>query len=183
MVMAWSQPNVQTLKLTINTDQGIAAQALYLLALPTLPSSSKPGSGLALFKSTLYTLSTASAIAHWVLLYHTFMSPTFSLSSFLTFSWLPSLNIPPHDTPIAEAFAHFLEWDAVMAYSTSFIAGLWLSLVQTKTMNIDGWVKEALAKIFLGVVAGPGAMLCTIWMDREDTLVHTFQAMSEGDKK
>jgi len=102
-------------------------QTLYLLAVPSPPSSSlssKPGSGSALFKSTLYTLSTAAAIAHWVFLYHIFTSPSFSLSSLLTFSWLPSLSIPPHDISYAEAFAHFLEWDAVMCYSTAYLGAL-----------------------------------------------------------
>jgi len=161
-----------------------AAQTLYLVAVPAPPSSSKPGSGLALFKSTLYTLSTASAIAHWVFLYHTFTSPTFSLHSLLTFSWLPSLSIPPHDISSAEAFGHFLEWDAIMSYSAAFLAGLWLlSLARTKTTNVDGWVKEALAKFFLGVVAGPGAMLYTIWGEREDALVDASKPEGQGDKK
>ena len=49
-------------------------QALDPLAAPRRPSppssspSSKPGSESALFKSTLYTLSAAAAIAHWVFL-------------------------------------------------------------------------------------------------------------------
>jgi hypothetical protein len=161
-----------------------ATQVLYLLAAPAPPSSSKPGSGLALFKSTLYTLSTATAITHWVFLYHTFTSPTFSLPALLNFSWLPSLSIPPHDISSAEAFAHFLEWDAIMSYSTAFLAGLWLlSLARTKTTNVDGRIKEALAKIFLGVVAGPGAMLCSMWGGREEALVHAWKAEGEGDQK
>ena len=48
-----------------------ATQALDRLTVPSMPSSSpssKPGSGSALFKSTLYTLSAAAAIAHWVFL-------------------------------------------------------------------------------------------------------------------
>lgn len=164
-----------------------ASQALYLLAVPAPPpssSSSRPGSGSALFKSTLYTLSTLSAIAHWVFLYHTFTSPAFSLSSLLTFDWLPSLGIPPHDISSAQAFAHFLEWDALMSYSTSFLAGLsLLDLARTKTTSVDRWVNEALTKIFLGIVAGPGAMLCTIWAEREDALVHAWKAKAEAEKK
>jgi len=160
-------------------------QTLYLLAVPSPPSSSsssKPGSGSALFKSTLYTLSTAAAIAHWVFLYHIFTSPSFSLASFLNFSWLPSLSIPPHDISYAEAFAHFLEWDAVMCYSTASLGALWLlSLARTKTTSVAGWVMEALGKIFVGVVVGPGAMLCRIWWEREDALVHAWRA--EGEKR
>jgi len=67
-------------------------QAFYFLAVPSPPSSSsssKPGSGSALFKSVLYTLSAAAAIAHWVFLYLILTSPSFSLSSLVTFSWLP----------------------------------------------------------------------------------------------
>ena len=85
-------------------------QTLYLLAVPSPPSSSsssKPGSGSALFKYTLYTLSAATAIVHWVFLYHTFTSPSFSPFTLLSFSWLPSLSIPPRDTSHAEAFARF----------------------------------------------------------------------------
>ena len=161
-----------------------ATQSLYLLAVPALPSSSKPGSGSALFKSTLYTLSTVSAIAHWVFLYHTFTSPTFSFSSLLDFSWLPSLSIPPHDIPSAEAFAHFLEWDAITSYLAAFLAGLWLlGLARTQTTSVDGWIKEALAKICLGIVAGPGAMLYTIWGEREDALVHASKAEGQEEKK
>ena len=80
---------------------------------PSSSSSSRPGSKSSLFKSTLYTLSTAAAIAHWVFLYHIFTSLSFSPSSLLTFSWLPSLSFPPRDTSHAEAFAHVWEWDAV----------------------------------------------------------------------
>jgi len=161
-------------------------QALYLLTVPSPPSSSpssKPGSGSALFKSTLYTLSTAAAIAHWVFLYHVFTAPSFSLPSLLTFSWLPSLSIPPRDTPHADAFAHFLEWDAVMCYATAFLGALWLlDLARTKTTSVGGWVKEVLGKIFVGVVAGPGAMLCTLWGEREDALVHAWKAEGEKNK-
>ena len=162
-----------------------AAQALYRLAAPAPPASSpasKPGSGSALFKSTLYTLSTGAAIAHWVFLYRFFSAPAFAPSSLLNFSWLPSLSIPPHDTPATEAFAHFLEWDAVICYTTASLGGLWLlDLARTKTTSVDGWVKEVVGKIFVGVVAGPGAMLCTIWGEREDALVHAWRA--EGEKK
>ena len=71
-----------------------------------------------------------------------------------------------------------------MSYSTSFIAGLWLlGLARTQTTSIDGWIKEALAKIFLGIVAGPGAMLYTICGEREDALVHALKAEGEGEKK
>lgn len=162
-----------------------ATQALYLLAVPSPPSSSpssKPGSGSTLFKSTLYTLSTAAAIAHWAFLYYLFTSPSFSLSSLLTFSWLPPLSIPPPDISHEEAFAHFLEWDAVLSYSTASLGALWLlDLARMKTTSVGEWVKEVLGKIFVGVVAGPGAMLCTIWGEREDALVHAWKA--EGEKK
>lgn len=71
-----------------------------------------------------------------------------------------------------------------MCYSTAFIAGFWLlSLARTKTTNVDGWIKEALSKIFLGVVAGPGAMLYSIWGEREDALVHAWKAEAGADKK
>jgi len=33
---------------------------------------------------------------------------------------------------------------------------------------------EALGKIFVGVVVGPGAILCRIWWEREDALAHTW---------
>ncbi len=71
-----------------------------------------------------------------------------------------------------------------MCYSTAFLAGFWLlGLARTQTTSVDGWVKEALAKILLGVVAGPGAMLYTIWGEREDALVHASKAEGEEEKK
>ena len=42
------------------------------------------------------------------------------------------------------------------------------------------WVGEGgLGKISIGVVAGPGAMLCTIWGERVDALVHAWKAAGE----
>ena len=130
-----------------------AMQALYYLAVP-LPSSSspssEPGSGSTLFKSTLYTFSTAGAIAHWVFL------------QLLPFR----LSIPPHDLPAAEAFAQILEWDTVMCHATASLGVLRLDIARTKTTSVDGWLKEVVGQIDIGVVAGPGAMLCTIWGER-----------------
>jgi hypothetical protein len=163
-----------------------AVQTLYLLLTPESPPSSpssKPGSGLALFKFTLYALSTAGAIAHWTFLYQTFTSPSFSLSSLFTFSWLPSLSIPPRNISRVEAIAHFLEWDAVMCYSAAFLGGLWLlNLARMKTTSESGWVSEVFRKFSVGVVAGPGAMLYSIWGEREDALVHAWKAEGENNK-
>jgi hypothetical protein len=76
-----------------------------------------------------------------------------------------------------------LEWDAVMSYLTAFFAGLWLlGLARTKSTSVGQWVREALGKILVGVVAGPGAMLCTLWGEREDALVHAYKAQSEETK-
>jgi hypothetical protein len=159
-----------------------ATQSLYLLAVPRSAPASTPGSGQALFKSTLYTLSTVGAIAHWAFLYHVFTAPTFSLAALLTFSWLPSLSIPPHDIGLADAFAHFLEWDAIMAYTTTFLGGLWLlDLAQTKRTNAQEWVRDTLRRLLVGVVAGPAAMLYTIWGEREDALVRASKAEEENE--
>ena len=127
---------------------------------PSSSPSSKPGSESALFEFTLYMLSTEAAIAHRLFLQPRPPSPL-------------RLRIPPHDLPAAEAFAHFLEWDTVTCYATASLGALWLlDLARTKTASVDGWVREVVGKIVIGVVAGPGAMLRTIWGEREDTLVH-----------
>ena len=112
-------------------------------------------------------LSTEAAIAHWVSLQPRPPSPL-------------HLRIPPHDLPAAEAFAHFLEWDTVTCYATAALDALWLlDLARTKTASVDGWVREVVGKIVIGVVAGPGTMLRTIWGEREDTLVHAWKAERE----
>ena len=36
-------------------------------------------------------------------------------------------------------------------------------------------------KFDIGVVAGPGALSCTIWGEKEDALVHAWKA--EGEKR
>ena len=65
-----------------------------------------------------------------------------------------------------------------MSYLASFLAGLWLlDLARMQTTSVGGWIKEALAKIVLGVVVGPGAMLYTIWGEREDALIHASKAV------
>ena len=90
------------------------------------------------------------------------------------------LRIPPHDLPAAEAFAHFLEWDTVTCYATASLDAMWLlDLARTKTASVNGWVRVVVGKIVIGVVAGPGAMLRTIWGEREDTLVHAWKAEGE----
>ena len=88
-------------------------QVLYPLAFPSPSSSSpssKPGSGPALFKFTLYTLSMAAAIVHWASLQP--RPPPLRL------------RIPPHDLPAAEPFAHFLEWGTVICYATASLSAL-----------------------------------------------------------
>ena len=158
-------------------------QTLYLVIVPPPPPSSpysKPGSGSALFVSTLRLFYTAAWIAHWVFLYHVFTSPSFSLSSLLTFSWLPSLSIPPHDIPLAEAIAHFLEWDAVVCYLTGFIGSLWMLLLAlTETPSVGVLVWYVLLKVTACVVVGPGAMLCAAWEERENALVDAWKAEKE----
>ena len=47
--------------------------------------------------------------------------------------------------------------------------------------RVDGWVKEVVEKIAIGVVVGPGAILCTIWGERVDALVLVRKA--EGKKR
>ena len=64
-----------------------------------------------------------------------------------------------------------------MCYATASLGVLWLlDLARTKTTSVDGWVKEVVEKIVIGVVVGPGAMLCTMWGEREDALVHAWKA-------
>ena len=71
-----------------------------------------------------------------------------------------------------------------MCYATASLGALWLldGLGRTKiTSVVDGQVKEVVGKIVIGVVASPGATLCTIWGEREDALVHAWKA--EGEKR
>ena len=42
--------------------------------------------------------------------------------------------------------------------------------------SVDGWVKEVVGKIVIGVVVGPGAILCTIWGERVGALLLAWKA-------
>ena len=69
-----------------------------------------------------------------------------------------------------------------MCYATASLGALWLlDLAQAKTTSGDRCVKEVVGKIAIGVLAGPGVMLCTIWGGREDALVHASK--TEGQKR
>ena len=58
-----------------------------------------------------------------------------------------------------------------MCYATASLEALWLlDLARTKTTSVDGRVKEVVGNIVTGIATGPGAMLCTIWGEREDAL-------------
>ena len=64
-----------------------------------------------------------------------------------------------------------------MCYLTGFLGAMWmLDLARTKTPRVDQFVAVVLGKIFAGFMAGPGAMLCSIWREREDALVHAWNA-------
>ena len=65
----------------------------------------------------------------------------------------------------------------MLCYATPPLGVLWLlDLARTKTPSVDGWVKEVVGKIVIGVVVGPGAILCTIWGERVDALVLSWKA-------
>ena len=65
----------------------------------------------------------------------------------------------------------------MLCYATPPLGVLWLlDLAQTKTPSVDGWVKEVVGKIVIGIVAGPGAILCTIWGERVDARVFVWKA-------
>ena len=70
----------------------------------------------------------------------------------------------------------------MLCYATPPHGVLWLlDLARTKTPSVDGWVKEVVGKIVIGVMVGPGAMLYIIWGERVDTRVLSWKA--EGKKR
>ena len=69
-----------------------------------------------------------------------------------------------------------------MCYATASLGALWLlDLARATTTSGDRCMKGVVGKIVIGVVAGPGVMLCTIWGGREDALVHASK--TEGQKR
>ena len=70
----------------------------------------------------------------------------------------------------------------MLCYATPPLVVLWLlDPARTKTPSVDGWVKKVVGQIVIGVVVGPGAILCTIWGERVDALVLAWKA--EGKKR
>ena len=61
-----------------------------------------------------------------------------------------------------------------MCCATASHDALWLlDFARTKTTSVGEWVKEVVEKIYIGVVAGPGAMSCTIWGERGRTCAYS----------
>ena len=68
---------------------------------------------------------------------------------------------------------HTFRSGTLLCYATAFIGALrLLDLARTKPTSVNRCVKEIVGEIVIGSVAGPGAMLYTIWGEREDALVH-----------
>ena len=67
-----------------------------------------------------------------------------------------------------------------MCYLTGFLGALWmLDLARTKTPSVGELVLEVLGKIYACVAVGLGAILCIIWQEREDALLHVWKAEDE----
>ncbi|KAF8484390.1 hypothetical protein JB92DRAFT_3028842 [Gautieria morchelliformis] len=125
------------------------------------PRSLHGGSGHRTVQATYVLMLLTSAIVHL----RTLKSYNFDLQTIMT-HLIPSLEIPDAKKghTALTSIIHFLQWDAVFIFGSTFVASLWFARSVGQGVLLIVWIVISTA------VLGPGAAVSGIFLWREEKL-------------